>query len=361
MRKLLCGLLLWMLTGANLMGQSVFINEVNYLLSIPTQGMEVVGPAGQDMTGWDIVTYNILGGVESTEALSGTIPNQDNGYGAIWYDVEQGFVGSVGGGAALVDPSNDVVHFVSYGPLDLVIAAVEGVASGKTSEYIGLQNILNFSSLQLTGTGNTYTDFVWGLPSTVTQGAINTDQFFSLLLPIELSGFQAEKVNQDVEISWTTQSEINLDYFELERSTDGRVFYPIYQTEGRGTEDGPQTYRYLDRSPAAPTVYYRLRNVDLDGSSGLSKMVVVSTNETGIRNIYQVPGNKKLIIEYYPNTPSQNGILTLFDTSGRVLRQFELQTKANTQEIDLSQLNIGAYFIRINLGGNTYARLIINE
>ena len=360
-KKLLSGILAWIITSSIVYGQSVFINEVNYLISNPDQGIEVAGPAGQDLAGWEIVMYGIDGTVSTTKALSGVIPNQDNGYGAIWYDVEQGFVGN---GAVLVDPSNSIIQFVSYGldglSNDLVVTAIEGIASGLNSVFVGVQ-LLPANSLQLTGTGTTYTDFVWSIPGGITEGAVNTNQFFSSLLPIELSDFRATRNEEGVEITWTTQSEINLDYFQLERSEDGRTFRRIYEVDGKGTETGPQSYRYIDRSPLEPISYYRLRNVDLDGSSETSKIIAISATKSGIKNLYQIPGSKKLIIEYYPGNLPQNGKLTLYDTSGRVLRQYELQTKADKQELDLSQLYIGAYFIRINLGGNIYARLIIIE
>lgn len=182
MKKLTITLIAILSFGCFALAQSAstFINEVNYLASNPTQGLEIVGQAGQDMEGWSIVIYAVNGTVDYIEYLNnGIIPNQQNGYGSIWYDVEQG---SNGGGVALVEPNGDVVQFLSYGTLgflNTILQAVEGPAQGMTAEYIGIQ-LLPSNSLQLTGLGLDYLDFIWATPIGNTPGTINTNQAFGL-------------------------------------------------------------------------------------------------------------------------------------------------------------------------------------
>ena len=164
----------------NAQSASTFINEINYLASNPTQGIEIVGQAGQDLAGWSIVMHAVDGAVEYVEYLSGgLIPSQQNGYGSIWYDVEQG---TNGGGIALVNPNGAVVQFLSYGTTgfaNIIIQAVEGPAQGMVSDFVGVQ-LLPENSLQLTGTGLSYLDFVWSIPLGGTPGTINTNQTFGL-------------------------------------------------------------------------------------------------------------------------------------------------------------------------------------
>lgn len=171
-------------------GQSTdpFINEVNYRASNPSQrGAEVAGPADTDMSGWSIVAYKPNGTVASTRPISGTIPDLQNGHGSIWYDVEQSSQpaggGGNGGGLALVKPNGVVTQFVSYGRsliFNIIITATNGPAAGMTSQHIGTQ-LLSGSSLQLTGIGLQYLDFIWALPGGSTPGQINTLQIFGLL------------------------------------------------------------------------------------------------------------------------------------------------------------------------------------
>lgn len=159
-----------------------FINEVNYLASNPTgRGMEIAGTAGTSLNGWSAVIYNLNGTVRSVEDLSNqVIPNQQNGYGTIWYDVDQM---SNGGGIALINPTGIVEQFLSYGGtpfVNYVVNATQGPAAGMVSQAIGKQE-LPVASLQLTGIGLHYANFVWALPLGVSPGGVNLNQTFGLL------------------------------------------------------------------------------------------------------------------------------------------------------------------------------------
>ncbi len=175
-------LVCFLLVGAN--AQNVFINEVNYLAE--DSGVEIAGEAGEDLDGWSMVFYDKNGRVKHTETVnSSSIPDQENGYGSIWFDVEQGRQSD---GVALVKPDGNVSSFSSYGNTGLlglipvVINAIEGPASGLTSDHIGTQ-LLPGSSLELIGTGIELLDFIWSLPLGSTPGQINTLQYF-LGLPL---------------------------------------------------------------------------------------------------------------------------------------------------------------------------------
>ncbi len=162
---------------------SVFINEIHYDNDGADAGeaIEVAGPAGTDLTGWSIVLYNGSGGtVYDTDALSGIIPDQQNGFGTtvISYP-SNGIQNGAPDGIALVDPSNVVVQFLSY---EGSFAAVDGPAAGMISTDIGVQESSSTPvghSLQLTGTGNEYEDFTWTAPAAHTFGAVNTGQTFT--------------------------------------------------------------------------------------------------------------------------------------------------------------------------------------
>jgi Secretion system C-terminal sorting domain len=164
---------------------AAFINEVNYLASNPSQrGLEVAGQAGTSLNGWSAVIYNLNGTVNTVNDLGNqVIPSQQNGYGTIWVDVAQ--TGN-GGGLALVNPDGGVAQFVSYGAAG-VITAVAGPANGLSSQFIGTQVLPN-KSLQLTGTGLSYLDFVWALPGHSTRGGVNLNQVLGLLPPVLVYG-----------------------------------------------------------------------------------------------------------------------------------------------------------------------------
>lgn len=241
-------LFLSMVLAINTTAQSVstFINEINYLVSNPTDaGLEIAGEAGSSMEGWSMVFYALDGTVDFVEYISGgIIPDQENGHGSIWYDVEQN---SNGGGIALTNASGNVVQFLSYGTVNyanVIITAVGGPANGLTSEYIGTQLVPN-NSLQLTGTGLTYLDFVWSLPSSVTQGQINSNQIFSLP-PLLMAGqasspntfneydnFLETRIEAPVEINLFPNPVVDQMQVKVGNHQEGSTFINIFDNRGK--------------------------------------------------------------------------------------------------------------------------------
>jgi hypothetical protein len=162
---------------------SYFINEISYAASNPTEkGFEIAGVAGSQLTGWSAIQYDAEGWQSKVDDLSNQIiPSQQNGYGTIWYDIEQG---GDSGGLALVDPTGSIVQFVAYGPLSgngLLNGALDGLAVGSIPEYIGAVSNAN-SAMQLVGVGNLYPTFFWVSTQTASLGQVNDNQFFILRL-----------------------------------------------------------------------------------------------------------------------------------------------------------------------------------
>lgn len=161
---------------------SVFINEIHYDNTGTDAGeaIEIAGPAGTDLTGWSIVLYNGAGGaVYDTDALSGLIPNQQNGFGTVTLTYpSNGIQNGSPDGIALVNASSAVVQFLSY---EGTFTAFGGPANGMLSTDIGVSE--NGSeplgqSLRLSGTGQVYEDFTWNSPAAASFGAVNTGQNF---------------------------------------------------------------------------------------------------------------------------------------------------------------------------------------
>lgn len=195
---LIASLTVAFLTAASLgRATTIFINEIHYENTGTDSGeaIEIAGPAGTDLTGWSIVRYNgATGQVYTTpaadpagsDALSGTIPDLEGGFGIVRVDyLSNGLQNGAPDGIALVDSVSNVVQFLSY---EGTFTATNGPANGLTSTDIGVTEGSSTAvgdSLQLTGTGSTYEDFTWTVPSPNTFGAVNTGQTFaSSLAPI---------------------------------------------------------------------------------------------------------------------------------------------------------------------------------
>jgi predicted extracellular nuclease len=160
----------------------VFVNEVHYDNAGTDAGeaIEIAGPAGTNLSGWSIVLYNGNGGaVYNTLALSGSIPDQDDGVGTLSFGYPaNGIQNGNPDGIALVSPTG-LEQFLSYGG---TFTAVGGPADGQLSTDIGVTEPNTTpvgQSLQLTGTGTTYGDFTWQPPAAHSFGLINPGQTFT--------------------------------------------------------------------------------------------------------------------------------------------------------------------------------------
>lgn len=118
------------------------------------------------------------------------------------------------------------------------------------------------------------------------------------LLPVELLSFDGYAENNEVHLTWITATEINNDYFEVQRSSDGVNFESIGVVDGNGNSNESITYKFLDRSPYLGLSYYRLRQVDFDGAEELLPIIQVS-------NDFKLKG---ILISTYPNPTSQDNL-----------------------------------------------------
>lgn len=165
-----------------LWSQTVFINEIHYDNAGTDAGeaIEIAGPAGTDLTGWSLVLYNgANNSTYDTDALSGTIPDGEDGYGFVTVNYpSNGIQNGAPDGVALVN-NGAVVQFLSY---EGAFTAANGPASGLTSTDIGVSETGSETlgqSLQLSGTGTDYENFTWNTASTSTFGAANSGQSFT--------------------------------------------------------------------------------------------------------------------------------------------------------------------------------------
>jgi predicted extracellular nuclease len=180
---------------------AVFINEIHYDNAGTDAGeaIEIAGPTGTDLVGWSIALYNgANGALYNTLNLTGFIPDQQDGFGTRFFAYpENGIQNGSPDGIALVNPSSAVVQFLSY---EGTFAAVGGPAGGLTSTDIGVQEPSDSPvgfSLQLTGAGTVYEDFVWGTASPNTFGAINTGQSFGTGEPPPVATVIINEVDSD--------------------------------------------------------------------------------------------------------------------------------------------------------------------
>ncbi|WP_224744155.1 T9SS type A sorting domain-containing protein [Pontibacter aquaedesilientis] len=170
-------------------------------------------------------------------------------------------------------------------------------------------------------------------------------------LPVELVYFTATVRNNQATLQWLTASEQDNDRFEIERSADAKSFEKIGTVKGKGTSSVENKYEYADRTPVQGTVYYRLKQVDLDGEFAYSKVIAVNAKGLASELSTQVypnpfPGMVKLTLTA---PQKQAAEMVIYDMNGRqVLRKtLELEAGVNSMELQLQQLQSGMYFLKI--------------
>ncbi|NUP11165.1 MAG: hypothetical protein HOW73_34400 [Polyangiaceae bacterium] len=160
---------------------NIWINEIHYdnTGGDVDEGIEIAGVAGTDLTGYSLVFYNGQGNPVGqsylTIALTGTIPNQSNGFGTLWF-AAAGMQNGPTDGVALVSPANSVMYFLCY---EGTFTATNGAANGQTCVDVGVLEVGTEAiglSLQLIGTGGGYASFTWAGPVAHSRGMTNAGQ-----------------------------------------------------------------------------------------------------------------------------------------------------------------------------------------
>ena len=169
------------------------------------------------------------------------------------------------------------------------------------------------------------------------------------VLPVNLLSFNAEPApEQTVMVSWETAMEVDNDRFILERSRDGAIFESLSELPGAGTTDMAQSYQYLDNSPYQGLNYYRLWQVDRDGSKTLSEVVSVFVERGNALSVFPNPvANGQLVWQYEANESGSMNVQVI-DLNGRILQSLQLSVDLGLQQyqLDVSSLPAGTYILK---------------
>ena len=160
-------------------------------------------------------------------------------------------------------------------------------------------------------------------------------------LAVEMSGLEVWKDGDHIVIDWTTISEHKSDYFVIERSKDGRQFQAIGQMEAKGNSEVVQIYRFRDEHPLPGTNYYRIKEVDWDGSNSYSAIKSVWLQGEGQSQIWQNPSGTRIFLK--KEKSSTESRLEIYDLQGHLLHRLFLDNRAGDQFLDLPELETGQY------------------
>jgi hypothetical protein len=170
-------------------------------------------------------------------------------------------------------------------------------------------------------------------------------------LPIELLSFTAEDKDSYVQIHWVTTSEINNNYFNVERSSGGIKFTSTNKVNGAGNSTSVLSYSAVDNNPLEGWSYYRLKQTDYDGEISYSKIVAVEYNpiKDFKLEVYPNPFSQKTV--FYSNEKLKNSKLIVYNSHGKIVKQLK-NISGHTFTLYRNNLLSGLYFINLIQDGN---------
>jgi hypothetical protein len=163
-----------------------------------------------------------------------------------------------------------------------------------------------------------------------------------LTIPVELLSFSGQLVDkQVVRLDWVTSSEINSDYFGIERSTNGKEFKEIGQVKSTGNSSKKVAYSFNDilENEFNKTLYYRLKQVDYNGAIKYSKIIAINNllNKNTPLKVYPNPANNILFVENIQGFK----FINIYNLQGILIK------KSTINEVDISMISAGIYLLEV--------------
>ncbi|MCP2043020.1 T9SS type A sorting domain-containing protein [Pontibacter sp. HSC-36F09] len=168
-------------------------------------------------------------------------------------------------------------------------------------------------------------------------------------LPVELMFFKAQAQTKGVNLTWATASELENKGFEVQVSNNARDFKAIGFVESKvGTTSHTQHYNFLDTKAVSGTRYYRLKQIDFDGTTSFSPIRAVALNaDNATVSAYPNPFDDAVIVTLN-GTEARNVQVVLMDAMGKVLQQHTEETSGNSITVDMRSITTkGMYVLHV--------------
>lgn len=189
---------------------------------------------------------------------------------------------------------------------------------------------------------------------------IRISVYFSATLPINLLFFSGIQNNNIVALKWATSSEINNDYFTVERSNDAVNWIPLGEVDGGGNSSTVKNYFFNDITPVAgkDANYYRLMQFDFDGKSETFKIIAVDWEKPvpSEMTLSPNPSKGKISVGFNGGDVKISSV-KIFNIAGEHFPQPGLDPASP----DISELPSGIYFVQVNSESGTFTKRIIKR
>lgn len=174
---------------------------------------------------------------------------------------------------------------------------------------------------------------------------------FTSPLPIKLLSFAANCRDGKAFIQWSTASEVNNDFFTIEKTFDGINFEFVAKIQGAGNSNTTLNYSYTDNNPGSGKVYYRLTQTDFDGTSETFDLISFECGKSSPLDIISVYNNNGANVISSVTVPSTGKyLITLIDARGRLVYNdnVNLVEGFNQVTLQIQEPSTGIYFMRLS-------------
>jgi hypothetical protein len=181
-----------------------------------------------------------------------------------------------------------------------------------------------------------------------------SDRECEVVLSVELMEFWAKIEQNIVRLSWITAQEINNSFYVLQKSQDTKTWTTIARINGKGTYLGKSIYNATDPFPAKGVTYYRLKQVDFDGTTDFSKVISIEYGQKSSIKVYPNPMTDVLNIAHGEEKVKS---VAIYNVVGQLVRSYTFDI-THIGTINLTDLWQGQYILRITTEGSTYVERI---
>lgn len=203
-----------------------------------------------------------------------------------------------------------------------------------------------------------------GTSSTQTYSSVNIYNDSAIVckssapLPIELVSFYGENKNEVNQLYWTTASETNNNYFDIEKSTDGKIFKKTGRVDGSGNSTQILNYSFEDILPGGGINYYRLKQTDFNGCFTYSKTISIQSRLNGMTAITYFTSTDNLLHIFIQSSTDKFFLCEVYNSQGKSVFKNQIKSNSNIEINTANYLN-GIYLIRIGNGNyqNTFKQL----
>ncbi len=180
--------------------------------------------------------------------------------------------------------------------------------------------------------------------------------YFNVQIPVEFTSLTGNVVNEAVQLKWSTATETNNKGFDIERSSDNKSFVKIGFVQGKGTTSEKSSYIYKDNQPVEGKLYYRLRQIDFDGTFKYSPVAEVNFSIPAVFSLsqnYPNPFNPSTKIKFSLAADSKVSLKVYNLLGQKVAELINGDYESGRHEItfDGNKLSSGIYFYIINAAG----------